>query len=111
MRGWTLLLGAIVAGVALYYYEHKTLVVGVQKSTALATVVGANGSCVMNADGTSECMTDPDSDIDAGLPVSPQVQTEAAYNANVGSGNELTIGGNSQQTDFSAFADPSEVLQ
>jgi hypothetical protein len=111
MRGWSILLAASIAGVALYFYEKKTLVKGVTASTALQTVVSAQGSCVTNSDGTASCMADPDADVDAGVPASPQAQTEAAYNANIGSGDQLTTGNNTQQDDYDSYDDSSEVAQ
>jgi hypothetical protein len=108
--GWLILLLALGAGAALYYYEKNGLTPGVIKSTALQTVVSANGSCVMNADGTATCMADPDADPDAGTPPTPQVQTEAAYNQTTGSGTGMTIGLNTQSNDYQFYDDPSEAL-
>jgi hypothetical protein len=109
--GWIVLGLAAIAGYALWVYDKKGATTSVTPVNALQTVVTAQGSCASNPDGTYSCMTDPDADPQGGNQVTPGVQTEAAYNANTnaGDGSAVTVGTNSQQTDYDEYDDPSQL--
>jgi hypothetical protein len=116
--GWVILIGAAIAGYALWLYDKGSvtgsgagLTTNVTPANALQTVVTAQGSCAADANGNYTCMTDPDADPQGGNQVTPQTQTEAAYNAGTTTGNAdaVTVGANSQQSDYDSYDDPSEL--
>ncbi len=117
-KGWLILGLAALAGGALYLFDKGSptgsgagATTNVTPANALKTVVTGQGSCASSPDGSYSCMTDPDADPQGGNQVTPGVQTEAAYNAGDTTGNAdaVTVGANSQQSDYDSYDDPSEL--
>ena len=107
--GWITFAIAVAAGLVVYFLDSR-LQTGVTKSKQLPTVLPPGAQQPQPQADVYLHTSDPLADPDAGTPPTPQVQTEGAYNSNLGSSSELATGLTSQQDDYSTFDDPDEVF-
>jgi hypothetical protein len=113
-EGWITFIVAVAAGITVYLLD-QALPVGAGKSSGLATVQSPSGQALpVSPQATATDLSILQSsmaDVDAGTPPTPQVQTEAAYNATAanGSGSNLATGDTTMDSDYDSYEDPSEV--
>jgi hypothetical protein len=115
-NGWTLLVLAAIAAIGLWYYDNRVLVRPVQSlpnRVPNASLGGLDFNQVLSgATSIGEAVAAHyDTGEDAGVTPGSRAQTEAAYNQSpdVGSGEQITAGIDSQASDYDNFVEPSDL--
>lgn len=113
--GWITFIVAVGAGVVVWFADNflsSRTAKGINQNTVIPQM--GNGPIPQPQPTGSPVQSLPlsdQADVDTGTAPTPQVQTEAAYNANgtSGMGDDITYGETAANDDYGSYDEPSEA--